>query len=209
MDFGVFIELFLAGTTLGFGPCLLFCVPIVSSYIFAKGFNRKEGFLFVVIFSVGKIIAYSVLGLAAVAFVNTLGIQKPIFKQIAGLIILLTLPVYDFGKDRFKFCNFFHKYLNKTTKANALALGFFIGLMPCAPLVGILTYIVCKSENIFCGFFNGFVFGLGTLFSPLIFLGVFSGLFVDYLSKSRKLFFIFKVVTNIILIYFGIKLIKQ
>jgi len=205
MALKVFVELFIAGLTLGFGPCFLFCGPIIFSYIFAKGLNHKRGLLFTVIFSLGRIIAYSILGLIAVAFVSTLGIQKNIFKQIAGVIILLMLPIYDLAKDN-KLCNFFQRSFGKNIKTNSFLLGVFIGLTPCAPLVGILTYIACKSENIFYGFFNGFVFGLGTLFSPLIFVGLFSGLFTSYISKTGKFFLIFKIIANIALVYFGVKL---
>jgi len=205
MDVKVFVELFLAGIGLGFGPCFLFCAPFISSYIFAKGLNHKEGLVFTVIFSLGRVVAYSILGLVAVALVNTAGIQKNIFKQIAGAIILLILPIYDFGKNN-KFCGFFQRSFGKNTKTNSFLLGFFIGLTPCIPLVGILTYIVCKSVNIFYGFLNGFVFGVGTFFSPLIFVGLFSGLFADYFSKPQKIFLIFKVIANIFLIYFAVKL---
>lgn len=206
IDIKIFAELFLAGMSLGFGPCFLFCAPVVSSYIFAKGFNHKEGLKFTVIFSAGRIIAYSILGLAAVAFVDTLGIQKNIFKQVAGLLILLILPIYDLGKDNLNFCGFIHKYFNRKTGINTFLLGLLIGLTPCAPLVGILTYIACKSENIFYGFFNGLVFGIGTFFSPLIFVGIFSGLFAGYFSRSRKTLLIFKIIANIFLVYFGLKL---
>jgi sulfite exporter TauE/SafE len=206
MNLTVWLELFLAGLTLGFGPCFLFCGPIISSYIFAKGLNYKKGLLFVIIFSLGRIIAYSILGLIAVAFVSTLGIQKNIFKQISGVIILLMLPIYDLAKGN-KLCNFFQRYFGKNTKTNSFLLGVFIGLTPCAPLIGILTYIACKSDNVFYGFFNGFVFGSGTFFSPLIFLGLFSGFFSSYISKTGRFFLIFKIIANVVLIYFGLKLI--
>lgn len=208
IDIKVFVELFIAGITLGFGPCFLFCGPVISSYIFAKGLNHKKGLLFVIIFSLGRIIAYSILGLIAVAFVTTLGIQKNIFKQIAGLIILLMLPIYGLFGENVKFCRFLNTYFNKNMQAcGTFLLGVFIGLTPCAPLIGILTYIACKSENAFHGFFNGFVFGLGTFFSPLIFVGFFGGIFTSYISKTGRFFLIFKIVANVTLVYFGLKLI--
>jgi len=206
MNISVFIELFLAGITLGLGPCFLFCAPIVSTFIFAKGFDHKEGLKFTLVFSIGRIIAYSILGLVAVAFFNTLGIQKNLFKHIAGVVILLILPIYDLGKDKNPFCNFLHRYINKKTGINTFFIGLLIGLSPCAPLVGILTYIACKSINVYNGFLNGFVFGLGTLFSPLILLGAFSGILAKFFSKSRRASLVFKIIANLFLIYFAVKL---
>ncbi|MEW6556483.1 MAG: sulfite exporter TauE/SafE family protein [Elusimicrobiota bacterium] len=207
MNLTVWVELFLAGLGFGFGPCFLFCAPVISSYIFAKGLNHKEGLKWVIVFSIGRIAAYSILGLVAVAFVNTVGIQKNIFKQTAGILIILLLPLYEFGKENIKFCSFIHRYFNNKTQTGSLLLGLFIGLTPCIPLIGILTYIACKSANIFYGFLNGLVFGLGTLFSPLILLGIFSGLLANLALKLGKLYLVFKLIANIILVYFGIKLI--
>ncbi|MFH1540566.1 MAG: sulfite exporter TauE/SafE family protein [Elusimicrobiota bacterium] len=203
-----FVELFIAGITLGFGPCFLFCAPLTSSYIFAKEFNCKKGLLFTIIFSLGRITAYSILAVVAVAFINTLEIQKNIFKQVAGFIILLTLPAYSLFKNNVKFCNLFCNYFGKNTQNyGTFLLGVFIGLTPCAPLAGVLTYIVCKSENIFDGFFNGLIFGIGTLFSPLILVGLLGGIFNLYISKTKKISWIFKIIANCVIIYFGLKFI--
>jgi sulfite exporter TauE/SafE len=207
IDIKVVIELFVAGIGLGFGPCFLFCAPIISSYIFAHGFNHKEGFKITITFSLGRIVAYSILGLVTVVFLNTLGIQKYIFKQIAGILILLILPIYNFWEGDIKFCNILNKFFVNKTKMNTFLLGLLIGLSPCAPLVGILTYIACKSEYVFLGIFYGFIFGIGTFFSPLIFSGFLAGLFSGYLSKMHGIFLFFKILGNIFLIYFGIKLI--
>ncbi|MDD5686704.1 MAG: sulfite exporter TauE/SafE family protein [Elusimicrobia bacterium] len=206
IDKTVIFELFVAGIGLGFGPCFLFCAPIISSYIFANGFNQKEGLRVTVIFSLGRIIAYSILGLVSVYFINTLGIQGNIFKRVAGILILLILPVYNLGKDNFKFCNILSRISDSKTNISVFAVGLLVGLSPCAPLIGILTYIVCKSKNIFYGSFYGFVFGIGTFFSPLIFLGLFAGLLNKVLVKSQKISLIFKIIANVILVYLGIKL---
>jgi len=206
IDINVVLELFVAGIGLGFGSCFLFCAPLISSYILAKGFNHKEGLKFTVIFSAGRILAYSILGLVAVAFINTIGIQKSVFKQVGGILILLMLPVYGFFGEKIKFCNFIYKHIGQKTNINTFVLGFLIGLSPCAPLIGILTYIACKSGNMVCGFFYGLTFGIGTFFSPLVLLGLFAGLFMDFFSKSRNTVLFLKIIANIILVYFGIKL---
>ncbi|OGS45998.1 MAG: hypothetical protein A2539_06705 [Elusimicrobia bacterium RIFOXYD2_FULL_34_15] len=207
IDYKVIIELFLTGIALGFGPCFLFCAPIISSYIFANGANQKEGLKITFVFSFGRIIAYSLLGFSAVALINTLDIQKDVFKRAAGILILLILPVYNFGKDKIKFCNFLSKFSEKRNSFNAFFIGLLIGLSPCAPLVGILSYIVVKSENIIFGLFYGFVFGVGTFISPLIFCGLLVGFFSNYCSKSKEMFILFKIIGNALLIYFAVKLI--
>ncbi|HAM39007.1 MAG: hypothetical protein A2474_02845 [Elusimicrobia bacterium RIFOXYC2_FULL_34_12] len=207
INFSVVTELFITGIVLGVGPCFLFCAPLISSYIFANGADQKEGLKITISFSLGRILAYSLLGFASVALINTFDIQKDVFKRAAGILLLLILPIYNIGKDKIKVCNFLCKFSEKRLNFNSFFIGLLIGLSPCAPLLAILSYIVVKSESIYFGLFYGFMFGVGTFISPLIFCGLLLGFISNYCSKSKEMFLIFKIIGNVLLIIFALKLI--
>lgn len=207
MDIHIFVELFLAGLGLGFGPCFLFCAPIVFPYILAKGTTAKEGFRTIVVFSLGRIIAYSILGFAAVYLLNTLNIQNVYFKKIAGLFIILVGIAYIFGRAEHKICGLLNKFLIEKLRFNMLILGLLVGLSPCAPLVGILTYILVKAATPFTGLLYSVSFGLGTFFSPMLVAGFIAGGLSEIISRHRRLFLFMKILSGIILVYFGLKLI--
>lgn len=206
IDIKVFLELFIAGLTLGFGPCFLFCAPILFPYILAEGTTAKEGFRSTVVFLLGRLIAYGILGFVAVYLLNTLNIQNVYFKKITGFFIILIGIAYIFGRAEHKICGFLNKFLIGKLRFNMLILGLLVGLSPCAPLVGILTYILVKSATPFAGLLCGVSFGLGTFFSPLLVGGFIAGGLSELISRHRRLFLFMKILSGSILIYFGLKL---
>ena len=218
IDIRVFVELFIAGFTLGLGPCFLFCAPILFPYILAKGTTAKEGFRTTAVFSLGRLIAYGILGFAAVYLLNTLNIQNVYFKKITGLFIILIGIAYiftpldnkcltGFSRAEHKICGSLNKFLIEKLRFNMLILGLLVGLSPCAPLVGILTYILVKSTTPFTGLLYGVSFGLGTFFSPLLIAGFVAGGLSELISRHPKMFSFTKILSGIILVYFGLKLI--
>lgn len=198
-------ELFTAGFVFGIGPCFLFCAPLILPYIVAKGLDKKEGLNAAIFFSMGRIAAYSALGFAAVAFMDTLYIRKNIFRQSLGVLIMI-IVFLDLMKGPVKVCGILgRKYFDKAN-LNSFVAGTLIGLTPCAPFLGILTYIVAKSDSPLIGLVNGFSFGIGSFFSPLVLLGFFAGLLPVALINSKRLFAVTKILADIILVYFGVKL---
>lgn len=210
MNIAVLVELFLAGLGLGFGPCFLFCLPIVFPYIIARKYSTvKEGLGLALLFSLGRVVAYAILAVVAISLINAATIQKVIFKQIAGGIIILVglTHIVILKKESFKFCNFLHKYFVEKSILNMFMLGLLIGLSPCMPLIGILTYIVVKSNTVFSGFVYGIAVGIGTAVSPVIIAGIFAGKISNIISKSDAIFSFVRLLSGLILIYFGLKLI--
>ena len=206
IDIKVFVELLIAGLTLGFGPCFLFCGPILFPYILAKGTTAKEGFRTTVVFSLGRLIAYGILGFSAVYLLNTLNIQNVYFKKITGLFIILIGIAYIFSPAEHKICGLLNKFLIEKLRFNMLILGLLVGLSPCAPLVGILTYILVKSTTPFMGLLYSVSFGLGTFFSPLLVAGFVAGGLSELISRHSKMFSLTKILSGMILVYFGLKL---
>ncbi len=211
MEWKEIIKFFIAGITLGSGPCLLICLPILLPYISAKGTDWKTGLRLTLIFSFSRLLAYSLLGLLAVLvyrMVNTmLGAQSGYLKLISGIFIFSIGITYLLGKDLHISCRFIHRYLVGKSNLSMFILGLLIGFSPCAPLMAILTYIASMAKNGFYGLVSGFSFGLGTFISPLLPAGIGAGLFSQYVKKSPKAFLVIRVISALILIYFGIRLI--
>lgn len=206
MSFEVLSEVFLAGIGLGFGPCFLFCLPIIFSFILGRDSTAKEGLKITVIFSLGRILAYGILGFIAVYMINTAHIQVKFFKQIAGVFIIFVGITYIIGRFEHKICGVLNKWFAEKSQHNMFIIGILVGLSPCAPLVGVLTYILCKSATPISGFGYGLSFGIGTSLSPILIAGLVAGGLSGVISKYQKLFFLIKILTGGILIYLGLKL---
>lgn len=211
MEWKEIIKFFIAGITLGSGPCLLICLPILLPYITAKGTDLKTGLKLTIIFSLSRLISYSLLGLLSVlafkAVSSILGPQGEWIKFIAGIFIVIIGLTYFIGKIPHISCRFLHKYLIDKSNWNMFILGLLIGFSPCPPLVAILTYLACMAKDVFWGFIGGFSFGLGTFISPLIPAGAAAGLFSYNIKQSPRIFLIIRIICSLVLIYFGIRLI--
>jgi cytochrome c biogenesis protein CcdA len=174
-------------------------------YIFRKGVDRIKGTRLAIYFSLGRITAYVILGTVAVALLNTLGLQREMFKQIAGVFIIITVAV-DILKPRAGLCHVIKDKLFGRYDLNMYIFGLLIGLSPCAPLLGLLTFIAAKSEHVWHGAMYGLAFGLGSLFSPLLFIGFFAGWFSSVMSRTGHAFLILKIAADLVLVYLGLRL---
>lgn len=206
------VKLFVAGMTLGCGPCLLVCLPIVLPYIFGKETDFKTGLKLSVIFSSSRVLIYSLLGLLSVVcfrFISgVVGQPGKYIKLATGVFIVIIGIIYLFHKNLPIFCRIVDKYISEKTNLNMFVLGVLIALSPCAPLAGILVYIACTASNAFLGLVYGFSFGIGTFVSPIIPAGALTGLFSGRIKNSPRLLFFARVLSGLLLIYFGINLIS-
>ncbi len=221
-----FLQIFFAGIILANGPCLFICIPVVIpsiggfSWLETESSGWKMGLKFVLIFSFFRLTAYSLLGFLSVVFYQfVFGVIAPRglhLQLILGFFIVGLGLVYClnnlFRKSRvgnpiYSFCSLACQKLNKKTLWGMALLGLLIGFSPCPPLLAVLTYIAASAPNPLWGLFAGLIFGLGTIITPLIPLGVFAGFFVDKVRKNPKIHLWVKLMSGIILIYFGAKLI--
>ncbi|MDI6758164.1 MAG: sulfite exporter TauE/SafE family protein [Candidatus Omnitrophota bacterium] len=216
------IKIFIAGITLGNGPCLFICIPIILPYIGglpqvdARAPTWKIALRFTAIFSISRLFAYSLLGFLSVVFYRfVFGLigSKGIYLQlILGILIILIGLFYLLNINQNfilsnPFCNFLRAEIVRKSKFNMMLFGLLIGFSPCTPLLAILTYIAATTKDSLWGLLAGFSFGLGTLITPLIPLGTLIGFVVDKIKKSSVVFIIARIISAIILIYFGIRLI--
>lgn len=205
----IYIDVFILGVTLGWGPCLSFCSPILIPYIAGTQKGWWAGLRTSLGFSLARIIPYVILSLISATLgqylINRLyqtplgtgaAVAAGVFVLLLGILIVLEKP------QPFHFCPA-GKRIGADGFKEAILLGLLVGFAPCIPLLGLLTYIAFNSVNFLHGASLGLVFGLGTLISPLILLGPLAGQTGSLLLKKPLVYKIFTRICGIVLIYFG------
>ena len=204
--------LFLTGLIFGSGPCLSFCAPLLVSYAAIRATSLKKSTVLYLVFSLSRLLAYMILG-ALCALSMTL-LRSRIFEKYTNgiylglgcfiILIGITTLVYKESKIR-KACSWLHK----GNVRNVGILGLLIGFSPCLPLLGILNYIMIISKKVSDAILFSFVFGLGTVVSPLALVVILSGKVSQKLSENNKLKVIIRVICAATLIFLGAKIILQ
>ncbi|MCM8800440.1 MAG: sulfite exporter TauE/SafE family protein [Candidatus Omnitrophica bacterium] len=214
------IEIFIVGVAMGNGACLFFCFPIIIPYLggylgfIEKRSNWKEGLTFILIFLFCRLFAYASLGLLSVVFyqfvLNFLGIKGIYLHLILGVLLIIIGLVYLFNPQKPSFfCKLFYKNLLKQSKFNMVLFGLLIGFSPCGPLLGVLSYISALSKNPLEGFLGGLFFGLGTLISLIIPIGVIFGFIIEKIKKSAVIISWIRRLSGLALFYFGLRLVLK
>lgn len=188
-------SLFLSGLFLGLGPCLASCGVVLTSFIAARARNYKEASFDWLLFSAGRIFAYCILGVFAVSI--GVFLKKYISLPVGLFIVLIGVMLFFGVNPRIKVI----RQIN-----SAFILGVTIGLLPCLPLVGIFSAIAMMSRSIGEGVLYSFIFGLGTLFSPLIFLALGAGL-LEKITISAKARLILSRICALIIILYGLRVV--
>ena len=216
------IKIFLAGVTLGNGPCLFICVPLILPYIGglpqlgAEPCGWKTGLKLTLIFSVSRLFAYSFLGFISVLFYRfVFGLigEKGAYLQFALGVLIAIMGLFYLLNINQKLilsnplCSFLRAKIVEKSRLNMVLFGLLVGFSPCAPLLAVLAYIAAIANDPLWGLLGGFSFGLGTLITPLIPLGAMAGLIVDKMRKSPILLAGVRFLSAAILIYFGARLI--
>jgi len=177
----------------------------------------REGLKATLIFSFSRLFAYVLLGFLAgflgifltrllqnQGFGSHLWISAGAFTSALGVLVIL-------GKEpRFHLCRVLSQHtVNDSTKSMAL-LGFIVGVAPCAPLLGILTYIAFSVKDSLLGAAYAFCFGLGaSVITPIVVLGVLSSILPRLLFKSPRILDIFRRSCGLLLVFFGARLIMD
>jgi sulfite exporter TauE/SafE len=205
-------KLLAAGIGMGWGPCLALSGPILLPYIAATKGGWREGLRTSVVFSLGRLLALTILGgLATVAFASINRFFPPhrsgyLYLVMAVFIVLMGALIILGKGFRAPFYRSLREHIVERGTASLLGLGFLIGIAPCATLVAILTYIACTATNALSGVVYALSFGVGTVV-PLMILGPLVSFFPERLLKSATPRRVFRVVCGTILILFGLQLV--
>ncbi|MFH1407361.1 MAG: sulfite exporter TauE/SafE family protein [Candidatus Omnitrophota bacterium] len=199
----IYWDLFLLGVLLASGPCILYCAPIILPYIAGTKKSLIEGLKSIFTFILARAAVYVALGFLAgligrLVLVFFYKSENIVSYSIGGMIIFLGI-ITMLGKTF---------YLAGNVKAPAL-LGIIAGLLPCPPLLGVLSYIVAKSRSIIEAGMLALSFGLGGLVSPLIFLGMIAGGIPAAFSRNKKIYAGLRIICGAILVVVGLRFIVQ
>lgn len=198
------IELFTTGFLLGFGPCLLYCGPVLLSYIVGTSSNWRQGLRTTLTFSAARLLAYGLLG--TVAGLSGQLIRRFIqstylIEALGGVIIAAIGALMVLGKEAGpRLCT------RLQSRGNPALLGFLTGLSPCPPLVGALMGIALSTTSPLTGTLYGLAFGSGTLLSPMLALGALAGGFSGRLTEKPNLHAWLQRLSGLVLFAFGLHL---
>ena len=141
------------GMSFGFGPCLASCGPILISYMAGTKKNVLASIGTYILFSSARVAVYLILGLLVFSLGKFItqtwlgGLSRYVF--IIGGAFIIFLGIFTaFGNHlEFKPCRFFAKNLLRQYHKSALLLGLIIGILPCAPLLALLSYVGLVSKT--------------------------------------------------------------
>ncbi|MBW2990788.1 sulfite exporter TauE/SafE family protein [Candidatus Woesearchaeota archaeon] len=162
------IQAFVLGIIYGLGPCTISCAPVLVPIVMTASKNWKQGLIYTLVFSLGRVIVYVLLGMLMGALGKTLEIY--ISNKIIGIFFAL-LGIALFFKVH-------TRCLVSKVKITGLHMSFVAGIImgfsPCAPMLAALALAVA-SKSILIGGLIALVFGVGTVLSPILIIGTVSG----------------------------------
>ncbi|MDD5731139.1 MAG: sulfite exporter TauE/SafE family protein [Candidatus Omnitrophica bacterium] len=223
----ILISLFLYGLIFGSGPCMASCGPILVSYVAGSGKNAAKGLWVYLLFSLAKLFIYLALSVL-VFFLGNFAAQRLLgslwrFVMAAGGIFICLIgiliafdKIQGFSCESMAFCRnnrawkFLEKNLIAQDKKSVIFMGMFMGLLPCAPLLAILSYATLVSKAWYQSMFFALSFGIGTILSPLILLVLLSGLITRLLTDKKSNYYrVFSFICGLVIIVLGIQLIAR
>lgn len=206
------LKLFILGITVSFGPCIAHCSMVILPYIATNAQDWKGGLQAILIFSLARLAIYGVLGLLAGLVGRTiierlLQFGPPI--MITGGVLITSLGLYIFlRKNEAAHCRVTAcKSIHQAGIRDSALLGIFAGVLPCLPLLGVLTFTALNAQDLWQGTSYGLAFGVGKLFSPLILLGILAGSAPALLARYGKAFGYFTRLCGVVLMVVGLSLI--
>ena len=217
---------FVGGLVVFFSPCILPIVPFYLSYMAGTGINvlsddgglppgiQTKAVLSSVMFSLGIITVFVLLGAAAFSISQSFRTYQDEFRYVAAAIILL-IGLHFFGVIRIGFLNRqFQVQAGDTHKMSVMGsyvvgLAFAAGWTPCVG--GVLTAVVMTAsfeDTAYQGIGLLFVFGLG-LTLPFVMAAFFIKPFLRFAGKFRRYLGAVEKLMGLLLVGFAILLITN
>ena len=221
-----FWSAFVGGLVVFFSPCILPIVPFYLSYMAGTGINvlsddgelpsgiQTKAVLSSVMFSMGIITVFVLLGAAAFSISQSFRTYQDEFRYVAAAIILL-IGLHFLGVIRIGFLNRqFQVQAGDTSNMSVMGsyvvgLAFAAGWTPCVG--GVLTAIVMTAsfeDTAYQGIGLLFVFGLG-LTLPFIVAAFFIKPFLRFAGKFRRYLGAVEKFMGLLMVGFAILLITN
>jgi len=218
MEIG-FAVAFVAGLLTFFATCL---IPVLPAYIAYLGgsvmkleteqkrpFYQRPVFINSLIFSLGFLLIFMFLGLAAAGFGSSLARHRPLLEKFGGVFLILMgvyltelIKVQSF----FKSWQFKPKQSLRATKWGAFLFGLSFGFAwtPCiGPVLATILFFAGQSESQAFGIILLLTFGLG-LAVPFILAGFLFQAWQPLLTKLGRASHILKIIFGLLVISTGI-----
>ena len=221
-----FWSAFVGGLVVFFSPCILPIVPFYLSYMAGTGINvlsedgelppeiQSKAILSSVMFSLGIITVFVLLGAAAFSISQSFRTYQDEFRYVAAAIILL-IGLHFLGVIRIGFLNRqFQVQAGDTSNMSVMGsyvvgLAFAAGWTPCVG--GVLTAVVMTAsfeDTAYQGIGLLFVFGLG-LTLPFIVAAFFIKPFLRFAGKFRRYLGAVEKLMGLLMVGFAILLITN
>ncbi len=197
-----YLEAFAVGILYGLAFCTASCLPYIASYIAGIGADFRKGVVVTLIYNLGRIIAYALVG-------GLIGVLSGAFKLLvdeAAIASFQEYSSYAFGlvtlvigisilyKNRASSCECAPRGAEQPAAiasksrwfdVRAFSLGLSRGLVICPPLLILILYSVPFAAPIDT-FAVAVLFGLGTALSPILLLGGVTGWLLNKAPLLRK-----------------------
>lgn len=197
-----YVGAFAVGLLYGTVFCTSTCLPYIASYIAGVGADFRKGVIATLIYNLGRVTAYALIG-------GAVGIFSGVFRSVvseASFSVFQQYSSYGFGivtiiigvsillKSRSKphGCNLEcnknvgPKKIATRFDIRAFSLGFSRGLIVCPYLVAILLLYAIPFASPIDSFLVAVLFGLGTALSPMLLLGGVTGWLLNKAPLFRK-----------------------
>jgi len=207
-----FFEIFSIGFAMGLtGPCLFYCIPLIFAFTLGADKQYKRSVIDILVFLTARFLAYIVLAfLAASSGILLRKISGPdavfYFKPLAGAVSIGLGLFILFRKDEKEtVCRM--PAMDISSLGGLFALGFLIGISPCAPLIFLLSDIALLAKSAGEGVLYGVAFGLGTFIPAFFITAGLAGLFkkaMQKLLRSPRTGIFLRIISSGILIFFGV-----
>ncbi len=193
------------------------CGPILLTYIAGTKKNITLALISYVLFSSGRILVYLVLSLV-IFFIGALSVERislnyswMVYIIGGGFIVLIGLLMVSGKRIKYpRFLNSLAQGLLEKDKKSACLLGLIIGLLPCAPVLAVFSYIALAAKSVHENLVYSLSFGIGTSLSPLVLLVVVSGALSGFIRKKEEVYRrVFSLVCGLIIIFLGLQLILR
>jgi len=207
--------LFLAGIALGASQCTFTCGPILGLYVAGNTNGWRDGLKATLAFSLSRLLCCILLGLIAglsSVFITNILIGHDFSFYIwilTGSFISLLGALIIVGKEpHLRLCRLLQRHtVDNSIKSMAL-LGFIIGFTPCAPLLGVLTYIALMAKGPLVGMFYGLCFGIGpAVITPIVTIGILASVVPGAVFKAPRIYQFFRRVCGVLLLAYGVRII--
>lgn len=196
------------GIWVGLTVCSAYCGFIILPLVLSSRGGALRGFLMALIFSLGRMFSYAILGAAAgvggIAIINLFQSDLWVISIHAFVGLLLGWV----GAGMILGLRLGGRLCKMAARLGGgycglFTLGAITGIAPCAPLIAGLAFIAAGAPGLALGVRAGLMFGLGTALSPLLVAAALFGAGGRWAERSAKIWENLRLVAGYTLFIYG------